>query len=396
MARWFLSAFLSSKPASRSWSYQHNLIPTQLEQVIPLSSQPKMQLNYISLAFIREWLLVEPAEAIVTPTEKNIDLLQEAMSTFYNQPPNYAKAEKLLTKTIEVWKDQPVDELAALYRIRADCFMALQQPNQAKDDYSRTIELLKGPGGDQADPNELPIAYLGRARAIRSSSNAAADQAAKDYQMSLRLSSREEWETDRENEEDGAASNPYATWEWGTSLRNAGNFQEAASIHDLAGKNFESIGDRARSVISQIDAGIDLAIATGNDDGGVLAKAIERSKGVESRDVALLQRVIAKEGEGRMALASVLWSNPSTRPDAENQLGEACLRLDQLEADSIARAKRGEDRIDGKSLKFSIDDQPGAGLSCSRFKNQKFLSDTLQWPLSLQSKMLKLENLENQ
>lgn len=37
-------------------------------------------------------------------------------------------------------------------------------------------------------------------------------QAAKDYQLALRLSSREEWDTDAENEADGATKNPYAAW----------------------------------------------------------------------------------------------------------------------------------------------------------------------------------------
>lgn len=341
-ARWIFSAFLVSDPSAQSSNHQHNLAPVTLEHVEIVPSQTKITVDGLSpLSFVRDWLLVAPAEAANPPLQKNIDMLQEAMATFYNQPANYEKAERLLTQTIEVWKEQPVDELAALYRIRADCYMSLLQPSRAQEDYTTTIQLLQSPGGDQADPTELPTAYLGRARAIRSSRNVALEnQAAKDYQMSLRFSSPEEWDTDRENEEGGAARNPYAAWEWGTSLRNAGQYREASSIHSLASQSFEDIGDRARAVISQIDAGIDLVTATGNDDDGFLEKAIARSTGVESRDVALLQRVIAKEGEGRMALASVLWSKPSQRPAAENQLGEACLRLDQLEADYIARAKK--------------------------------------------------------
>ena len=55
---------------------------------------------------------------------------------------------------------------------------------------------------------------LGRARAIRSQGNEATqlqlEQAAKDYQLSLRLSSREDWDTNDEKEQDGAGRNPYA------------------------------------------------------------------------------------------------------------------------------------------------------------------------------------------
>jgi hypothetical protein len=41
---------------------------------------------------------------------------------------------------------------------------------------------------------------------------AQAETAAKDYQLALRLSSREDWDTNAEKEEDGARTNPYAAW----------------------------------------------------------------------------------------------------------------------------------------------------------------------------------------
>jgi tetratricopeptide (TPR) repeat protein len=355
---------------------------------------------------IRDWLLVPPAYAAdeTPPSDSDIELLQQAMAAFYNPDKDMGKAEQLLTQAIDAWKTQPADEVAGLYRVRADCYMALLKPQQAQADYTKAIDLLTGPGGDSADPNELPAAYLGRARATRSA-RTQASSAASDYQLAIRLSSRDDYaETNADMEEDGCTRNPYAAWEWGSALRSAGNYQEAARVHAVASVVFDGIGDKARAVISQIDAGIDLASmsnANVEDAKSVLTKGIARTTSVEGRDVALLQRVIAKEGEGRIALASILWSSDSKdRPAAEAQLGEACVRLEQLDADAQARSAKAAAPTpdDGVSkLKFSIDDQAGAfEVSCSRFKNEKFLTETLQWPASLQEKVQKLNNLSSQ
>jgi hypothetical protein len=60
-----------------------------------------------------------------------------------------------------------------------------------------------------------------------------------------------------------------------------------------------------------------------------LAKGIAQTVGVEGRDVRLLQRVVAKDGEGRLALAALYWSDHQ-KAQAETVLGDACVRLDQL------------------------------------------------------------------
>jgi hypothetical protein len=243
---------------------------------------------------------------------------------------------------------------------------------------------------------------LGRARAIRSQgskvSQAQAETAAQDYQLSLRLSAREEWDTNEEMEEDGSLHNPYAAWEWGTALRQAGDYQGAARVHSMASDFFGDIGDKARSTLSALDAGIDLAATNQVEESKLtLTRAIQRTTSVEGRDINLLQHVIAKEGEARMALASVLWVN-GERPAAEAQLGEACARLDELAADASERtAKTGGDanliKVPEK-LKFNIDDGLGAfDISCSRFKNKEFLTDKLEWPAALQQKVEKLNTL---
>jgi len=207
------------------------------------------------------------------------------------------------------------------------------------------------------------------------------------------LSSREDWDTDAESEADGAARNPYAAWEWGTQLRASGDIAGAAKTHKLAAEAFEDIGDKTRSVISQYDEGIDLAALGKNKEANeVISNAIKSMKQIEGGDVELLQRVVAKEGEARIALASALWDSGS-KQEAESSLGTACVRLDVLEADAEKRAASKKAVTVPDHLQFSIDDQAGAGLSCSRFKNEKFLTETLEWPEALQKKVNKLNSL---
>ena len=209
-----------------------------------------------------------------------------------------------------------------------------------------------------------------------------AKQAAADYEQYLKLASREEWDTDQELLEDGATRNPFAAWEMGTVLRRAGDYNKAASAHALAAQSFAEIGDKARSVISLLDAGIDEAAAGQVDDAAVtLQKAIAQTPGVSGNDVGLLQRVIAKEGEGRLALA-------------EKILGDACVRLEQMQAQQSTNNAPKSSTVDATGLRFSLDDALPAAMdvSCYKFKNPVFL-DQLEWPADLQKKVIKLETL---
>lgn len=264
---------------------------------------------------------------------------------------------------------------------------------------------------------ELP--RLGRARAVRSMGSSApaslAHQAVLDYQQSLEKSSREEWDTAEELLLDGARTNPYATWEYGMALRLDGQLQKAMEIHQVASQYFDDIGDRARSVISLLDAGIDaaaLAATFGPNNKKEAAKntlimaeemlqnAIGKTTTVEGRDISLLQRVVSKEGEGRMALAALEWSVAGKRQDAETQINLACTRLDQLEADAFvqqqrqAAGKNPSTMTGSPKLIFSIDDLPGAfDTSCTRLKNKSFLKSRLEWPPALEELTSRMTNL---
>ncbi len=346
------------------------------------------------------------------PSEENIQLLQRAMNAVY-QERDGVKADDLLTQTIEVWEErkQPADEVSALYRVRAAVRMDFtNQPQKALNDYNIALDLLeKNPAAKKAaDPSELPAIRLGRARAIRSSylsndnnndDKSLYGQAVEDYKQAFLLTARYEddyYESDEERMMDGAAKNPFAVWEYGMALRGVGNYNEAYKIHLAASDFFSDIGDTGRSIISLLDAGIDLAANMNNEKAAidVLQQAIDQTTSIRGNDVGLLQRVIAKEGEARVALASLLW-NSNSKSAAEDMLGKSCSRLDQLEADADKRNSKNPLMITTTNTSFSIDDIPSAGkMSCSRMKNEKFVQDTLLWPKSLQEKVNKLYKLK--
>lgn len=96
--------------------------------------------------------------AAAPPTKQEIALLRDAVSAFYGTTDrDPAKALDLLSQVLEAWQRQPADEQAGLYRVRGDCYMALEKPEDAIVDYGTAIGLLKQPGvADAADPVELP------------------------------------------------------------------------------------------------------------------------------------------------------------------------------------------------------------------------------------------------
>lgn len=333
--------------------------------------------------------------AAAGPSQQDIQLLRTAMGEFYGLNRDLVKAQQLLTQVLAKWQNQPDDEVAGLYRVRGDADTLLGQADSAIADYSAAIRLLEG--NEDADPTELPTALLGRARARKSqvSTPEQAQQAANDYKRALiLLSNPDDWDTDEERLADGVRRNPYAAWEYGSVLRQAGQVESAATAHEMASLAFVEIGDKARSVLSRIDFGIDLAASPEKQlqskAKNVLQQAVDQK--VEGRDVALLQRVIAKEGEGRMALAALLW-NQGQRDAAERVLGQACERLDQVVATSGDKKPQDDDSAPLRLL-YSIDDDSTTDLSCSKFKNPTFLTERLGWPESLQKKVIKLETLQ--
>ena len=216
----------------------------------------------------------EEAAAAVTvtagpqpPTKEEILTLQKAFSAFYGPSRSPSIALPLFDDSIQSFErsQQPADERAGLYRVRGDCKMALSLSQEAINDYTIAIDLLKLPESiEKADPIELPASLLGRARAIRSlGPKQITDQQAAigvdDYKQTLILNARDDYDTIQEQIEDGCKTNPYAAWEYGMALLQNSQYEEAKVIHLLTSDIFDSISDRSRSVISLLDAGIDAA-----------------------------------------------------------------------------------------------------------------------------------------
>jgi hypothetical protein len=149
---WTAAAFVSStgirKTHESSSTGVCSLVPPPIVvELPPADASFQQQPQSIVKTAIQEWLAVPPAYAAETPappSQKEIDLLREAMASFYGVDRDLEKSEQLLTEAINAWQRQPPDEKAALYRVRGDCFMAQLKPQEAEKDYTTTIDLLEG------------------------------------------------------------------------------------------------------------------------------------------------------------------------------------------------------------------------------------------------------------
>ncbi|KAL7516305.1 hypothetical protein ACHAWX_001333 [Stephanocyclus meneghinianus] len=357
-----IDSFLSISPPSSSadsvsLSSVHTPLQRSVYDWISSQSASSSSSHLVSLSSNA----ASPTNPDRPPTKDEISLLQRAFADLYGTERNVAQAVDLLSQTITTWESthQSGDEIAGLYRVRGDAYMELLQPKNAEQDYGKAIEYLDGVDGDKADPEERPASRLGRARAVRSmgmfASLSQAIQASNDYQTYFGYISRLDVDDD-ENFDiqtskqkeilnmisdavvDGIQRNPYAAWEWGMVSRVAEQYTQAAEIHRLASIAFEEIGDKPRATICRLDRAIDLACAF-NEEGEknnnmgkvkqIMVEAIDSTVGVDGRDVQLLQRVVVKEGETRIALSGLLWGTKE-KAAAEVQFGEACGELNQL------------------------------------------------------------------
>ena len=103
-----------------------------------------------------------PAYAI-DPSPAALQIVQQALESSSAQK---SDAVPLLDKAINTWKKEklPDDELAGLYRLRADARNRLGSADKAEADLSEVVRLLRGQGAAAADPAELPRALRFRAR----------------------------------------------------------------------------------------------------------------------------------------------------------------------------------------------------------------------------------------
>ena len=145
---------------ARSWSHQaaQRVAPALLAGILSATAMPAVA--------------AEPSPAA-------LQIVQQALESSSAQKPD---AVSKLDKAISTWKSEklPDDELAGLYRLRADARNRLGAPDKAEADLTEVVRLLRGPGAAAADPAELPRALLFRARLefARSAWSAAREDAA--------------------------------------------------------------------------------------------------------------------------------------------------------------------------------------------------------------------------
>jgi hypothetical protein len=98
------------------------------------------------------------AVATGPPTKDEIITLQKAFGAFYGPNRDPVIALPLLDESIKSFERQPADERAGLYRVRGDCKMSLKLSQDAINDYTIAIDLLKidAESMNKADPIELP------------------------------------------------------------------------------------------------------------------------------------------------------------------------------------------------------------------------------------------------
>jgi hypothetical protein len=177
----------TSPESSSFWSAILQAVPpyVAMEHCYVASESPTVSLHSSTISlqsYVQKWLqgqhpslahsnlyFVEPANAAETPTtgsvaavspptKQEVALLREAFAAFYGTTDrDPTKALDLLSQALDAWQRQPADERAGLYRVRGDCYMALERPNDAIADYGVAIDLLRQPGVlEAADPVELP------------------------------------------------------------------------------------------------------------------------------------------------------------------------------------------------------------------------------------------------
>ena len=179
------------------------------------------------------------------PSPTALQIVQQALESSSAQKPD---AVPKLDKAISTWKSEklPDDELAGLYRLRADARNRLGAPDKAEADLSEVVRLLRGPGAAAADPAELPRALLFRARLefARSAWSAAREDAAAALALDDNLENLEQ-------------KNPFTYELLGRAALRDGDFAAAAAAFGSAEKAHDRVGDAIRAR----NAGADRALA---------------------------------------------------------------------------------------------------------------------------------------
>ena len=270
------------------------------------------------------------------PSPAALQIVQSALESSSQQKPD---AVAKLDKAINTWKGEklPDDELAGLYRLRADARNRLGAPDKAEADLTEVVRLLRGPGAAAADPAELPRALLFRARL--EFARGAWASAREDASAALALDDQ------LENLEQ---KNPFTYELLGRAALRDGDFAAAAASFGDAEKAHDRVGDAIRAR----NAGADRALAllgAGDEAGSAETRRVFAQKSNPRTnnpdDIPLLQDLSRKDAELHLALAAKLASKGKA-VDASALWETGCIRLKTYVDDATARIVADDAKTD--------------------------------------------------
>lgn len=244
-------------------------------------------------------------------------------------------ANAQLTKSITQWEQtqQPLDEIAALYKTRGVVRAELDKPREALSDFSQALVLMLKPGS-QPDPAEIQRTFQLRARA----NLALGDIKAEEEDLSAAIARLDTLDAIE-------ATNPYLYSERALARMKLTDWTGAADDALQAEVEFSTIGDKIRRLLASADAALALY---GSGDVGLALKKMEfvfKNKGTPASnnpdDIGLLQELARKDAELHLAYAAELFSDGASRAKAEEQWNTGCVRLEAFVND--ARTRRSEE-----------------------------------------------------
>ena len=273
------------------------------------------------------------------PSPAALQIVQQALESSSAQK---SDAVSKLDKAINTWKSEklPGDELAGLYRLRADARNRLGAPDKAEADLTEVVRLLRGPGAAAADPAELPRALLFRARLAFA--RGAWASAREDAAAALALD---------DNLENLEQKNPFTYELLGRAALRDGDFKAAAASFGDAEKAHDRVGDAIRAR----NAGADRALAllgAGDEAGSAETRRVFAQKSNPRTnnpdDIPLLQDLSRKDAELHLALAAKLASKGKA-VDASALWETGCVRLRTYVDDATARIVADDAKTDNLS-----------------------------------------------
>jgi tetratricopeptide (TPR) repeat protein len=243
-----------------------------------------------------------PASA-AAPSPQQTQVIKDAIAAFDSK--QLSKAEALFSQGIETWEslNRPRDEMAELYKMRANARVDLKRFGEAKVDYDKVIGMMDS-DGEKADGTarylEYPDAFVQRGLCQEGLGNW--DAAVEDYTRAIGL-----WGGGR-----GEGINPFVLTFRANALARTGKYEPALVDYQAAEILFLKMRDGERALDTRANQALAL-YATGR-----------------TKDAIKMMENIVKKRQGytdmHVALAAVSWGQ-GDRDRAESEWEFACDKI---------------------------------------------------------------------